>query len=325
MKKTLIFLLFLSIYVTSFSQNTAVSGTIVDILESSNVSNALISIKDTNIEQPTDSKGEFTFEGNEMPTGNQVIMISKPGFESRELDIYIVKGKKLVLENIGLIITNNERKKRNTQRKTSGQMPITKGWFKKKRIENDVESVYEDFPKPVAKEDVLKPIAKETVSTPPPKKIYTALQLKYAKLLNVPPERITNLMLYEFIDEWMGTPYQLGGNNKSGIDCSSFTLTLFGKVYDQYNIGRTAKQQLLEAKNRDSAFGNPEHLEEGDLVFFGNPGEYNYNIIHVGVYLGNNKFINSTSRKGPSGISGVKISDLKEPFWQKRVRGFGRW
>ncbi|MRI00659.1 hypothetical protein GH721_08990 [Kriegella sp. EG-1] len=334
MKIILKFLLFYCICVNSFSQNTSVVGIIEDVVESNKVSNARIAIKNTSIEQVSDMEGSFTIALNEEVKGNHVLMISKPGYEIRELDIYIVQGKRLKLENIGLLITNKERKNRNTERKSNGEMPIAKSWFKKKEVANDVEFIYEDVPNPIINKEVPKPAVNEEVPKPvvekeivskPPKIIYTPLQLKYADLIGVPPERITNLKLYEFIDEWMQTPYQLGGNNKNGIDCSSFTLTLFGKVYGQYNIGRTAKQQLLEAKNRNRAFGNPEYLEEGDLVFFGYPGEENYNIIHVGVYLANNKFINSTSRRGPTGKSGVKISDLKEVYWQRRFRAWGRW
>ena len=314
MKKVLTFLYFFGFTVLSFSQNAAVSGTIEDAVEGNILPEATVSILGSGMEQLSDFNGEFSFEEGDLPTGKQVLEISKPGFENRELEVYIVDDKKLVIDKIGLIITKDERKERNAERRYEGKERISKNALKKKRMDNDVEFFYEDLPKPIVESQPQKK-----------KKTYTPLQLKYAELLEVPPERISDLALYEFIDEWMGTPYLLGGNNKSGIDCSSFTLTLFAKVYDRPNIGRTAKQQLKEAMNRRSAFRNPQGLEVGDLIFFGKPGDRTQNVDHVGVYLGNNKFVNSTSRKGPSGVSGVKISDLKEVYWQKRFRAAGRW
>lgn len=319
MKNTLVLLVFLGVGLISFSQNAHIVGNVIDIVEDNNLSNVSVSISETKFVASTDPNGKFIFKDGELPIGRQVLMFSKQGYETLLVPIQVVEGKQLVISNpIELLITDEERKERNRLKKEVGEMPIDKGWFKKKRKEDQSHEIsYEEMPEELPKEQ-------EKLIKLPAKK-YTLLQLKYAELLGVSPERINSEKLYEFVDEWMGTPYLMGGNNKNGIDCSSFTLSLFGEVYGHFNIGRTAKQQLKEAVNRNRAFGDPQHLEEGDLVFFGNPGENNYNINHVGVYLGNGKFINSTARRGPSGISGVKISDLKEPFWQQRVRGFGRW
>ena len=59
----------------------------------------------------------------------------------------------------------------------------------------------------------------------------SALQVKYAVLLNTPAEEVKNKKMFEFIDDWYGTPYRLGGTTKKGVDCSAFSQFLFASVY----------------------------------------------------------------------------------------------
>jgi murein DD-endopeptidase / murein LD-carboxypeptidase len=136
-----------------------------------------------------------------------------------------------------------------------------------------------------------------------------ALNFKYAMELDVPVELIINLSLFHFIDEWMGTPYHLGGNTKDGIDCSGFTKILEQSVFN-LSLPRTSGEQYREAHKVPV----PE-LQEGDLVFFGTKKK---GISHVGVYLTNNKFVHASTSYG------VMISDLGESYWSRRFRGGGR-
>lgn len=137
---------------------------------------------------------------------------------------------------------------------------------------------------------------------------FKSQQFKYSILLDVEVEKITNLELYALIDEWMGTPYRIGGFTKRGIDCSGFAQNLVGAIYGLY-MTRTAHEQYAQCSPISK-----EELQEGDLVFF-NTGR---GISHVGVYLHNDKFVHASTS------SGVIISDLKEAYWSKRFRGAGR-
>jgi len=141
------------------------------------------------------------------------------------------------------------------------------------------------------------------------------IQEKYGKLLNVKAKEIKNIPLYEFIDDWMNTPYKLGGETKKGIDCSSFSQLLYIEVFEKY-IERTAQKQF--DSEHISKFRAKDQLQEGDFIFFKKPGTTNREITHVGIYLKGNKFINATSYKGTNGAGGVKIDDLTNPFWVKR-------
>jgi lipoprotein Spr len=135
----------------------------------------------------------------------------------------------------------------------------------------------------------------------------SALQIKYALLLNAEVEQIQNIQLYQNIDDWYGTRYKLGGTTKNGIDCSAFVQTIFLSAFgvalprmarDQYNMTRRISRT---------------ELKEGDLLFFNTRG----GVSHVGIYLQNNKFVHAS-------VSGVMISDMFEPYYVKHFIAAGR-
>ena len=136
----------------------------------------------------------------------------------------------------------------------------------------------------------------------------SALQVKYAVLLSAPAEEVKNTKMFEFIDDWYGTPYRLGGTTKKGVDCSAFSQFLFASVYG-FSIPRTAREQY----NLTSRISRTQ-LNEGDLIFFNTRG----GISHVGVYLQNNKFVHASTS------GGVMISDIFDEYWAKKFVGVGR-
>ncbi|QEC69653.1 hypothetical protein FRZ67_20965 [Panacibacter ginsenosidivorans] len=135
------------------------------------------------------------------------------------------------------------------------------------------------------------------------------VQFKYATMLNVPVEELTNIPLLEDIENWWGTKYCMGGSTQNCIDCSAFTQTIIRDIYS-IQLPRTAEEQFNMA-----APINYTDLKEGDLVFFQTTGR---TISHVGVYLANNKFAHASTS------GGVMISDLNEDYWKKRLRAAGR-
>jgi len=137
------------------------------------------------------------------------------------------------------------------------------------------------------------------------------LQVKYAILLDVIAEKLTNLPLLEVIDKWWGTRYCFGGSTENCIDCSAFTQLVSREVY-RLSLPRTAQEQYntIELIEKDE-------LKEGDLVFFHTRGRRSA-ITHVGVYLTNNKFVHASTSNG------VSISDLDESYWKPKFRAGGR-
>ena len=136
----------------------------------------------------------------------------------------------------------------------------------------------------------------------------TPLQIKYAVLLNTDPAELKHTSMFEFIDEWYGTKYKLGGTTKKGIDCSAFSQYLFADVYG-ISLPRTA---LAQYKLTDRI--SRTELKEGDLIFFNTRG----GVSHVGVYLMNNKFVHA------AGSGGVMISDIFDQYWVRRFIAVGR-
>lgn len=136
------------------------------------------------------------------------------------------------------------------------------------------------------------------------------LQLKYSIKMDVAVEEITNISLLQKIDEWWGTPYCLGGSSKNCVDCSFFTLDVMKQIY-KVDLKRTAAQQYEQSSKIEWA-----ELKEGDLLFFKTEGRRT--ISHVGIYLTNNKFAHASTSQG------VTISDLADPYWQRRLYSLGR-
>jgi len=135
----------------------------------------------------------------------------------------------------------------------------------------------------------------------------SALQFKYALLLNTEVEQIQNIQLYQNIDDWYGTRYKLGGTTKDGIDCSAFVQTVFLSAF-AVTLPRMAKDQYKVTRRISRT-----ELQEGDLLFFNTRG----GVSHVGIYLQNNKFVHAS-------VSGVMISDMFEPYYVKHFIAAGR-
>lgn len=121
---------------------------------------------------------------------------------------------------------------------------------------------------------------------------------KYAAMMGIDKSDIRNGRLYAFIDEWWGTPYKYGGQDKYGVDCSALAQTLEQEVYG-ITIPRTTSQQVTIIKRKYE-----EELQEGDLVFFDyEGGKFN----HVGIYLQNGYLVHASSTRG------VTIIRLHDP------------
>jgi len=110
--------------------------------------------------------------------------------------------------------------------------------------------------------------------------------------------------LYDFYSQWEGVKYRLGGETKSGIDCSAFTQKAFKEKFD-FTMPRTT---LLQAKLGKEI--NKDELKVGDLVFF-----HTGRTKHVGIYMEDRKFIHASTKDGVT-ISDIDSSYFSKNFWK---------
>jgi len=101
-----------------------------------------------------------------------------------------------------------------------------------------------------------------------------------------------------------GTKYKYGGTDKSGFDCSGFTQKVYKNAF-KIELPRTTKEMSKLGKKISK-----NNLKPGDLVFFRPSRSYN----HVGIYIGENSFIHSSTSKG------VIKSKLDNIYWKKKYR-----
>ncbi|MCP2035765.1 peptidoglycan endopeptidase LytE [Planomicrobium sp. HSC-17F08] len=104
-----------------------------------------------------------------------------------------------------------------------------------------------------------------------------------------------------------GIPYVWGGATPSGFDCSGYIYYVYNKA--GVSLPRT-NTTGYDARSYDVSNPKP-----GDLVFFSNT--YRAGISHMGIYLGDNKFIHA-------GGDRVQITSLSDSYWGKHFDGFKR-
>ena len=111
--------------------------------------------------------------------------------------------------------------------------------------------------------------------------------------------------------DFMGIRYKRGGNTpENGLDCSGFVRLVFKDAVGE-TLPRTAAEISRVGENVDQ-----KDLQPGDLVFY---NTLKRGFSHVGIYLGDNKFIHSPSAGGQ-----VRVESMDLAYWKKRFNGARR-
>jgi len=112
--------------------------------------------------------------------------------------------------------------------------------------------------------------------------------------------------LLHYAQYFKGGKYIWGGTTPEGFDCSGYVQYLYKKHH--IDLPRTAWAQ--------SKIGTPvakDALQKGDLLFFLTDKSRGIPITHVGIYLGNGRFIHAASKK-----KGIIISPIDHGYYAKK-------
>ena len=115
--------------------------------------------------------------------------------------------------------------------------------------------------------------------------------------------------LVETALNYRGVRYRWGGMTTRGMDCSG----LVARVLNLHGIDAPHNSRALY-KIGESV--SRAHLQPGDLVFFNTTGR---GISHVGIYMGEGKFIHASSKRGR-----VRVDTLTEGYYDRKYVGARR-
>jgi len=104
---------------------------------------------------------------------------------------------------------------------------------------------------------------------------------------------------------YLGGKYVWGGTQPNGFDCSGYVKYLYAQ--QGIRLPRTAYAQSKVGK-----YVSKKSLKKGDLLFFLTDKKRHIPITHVGMYIGNDKFIHAASRK-----KGIIISSFSKSKYHK--------
>lgn len=104
--------------------------------------------------------------------------------------------------------------------------------------------------------------------------------------------------------EMLAKPYRYAGDTPAGFDCS-------GLVKYSYGRAGVSMPRDTQAQRRMSVLVSMRSLREGDLLFFDQEGK---KTSHVGLYLGNGRFIHAPSSGGK-----VRTDSINAEFWKKHL------
>lgn len=119
--------------------------------------------------------------------------------------------------------------------------------------------------------------------------------------LNVQNNSIDNIV--KVANSQIGKPYKWGATGPSSFDCSGFTSYIY-KNGAGISLPRTSVSQ-----SKVGTKISKNQLKSGDLVFFNTSGK---GISHVGMYIGDSKFIHASTSKG------VRIDSLNSSYYKSK-------
>jgi cell wall-associated NlpC family hydrolase len=106
--------------------------------------------------------------------------------------------------------------------------------------------------------------------------------------------------------QYLGVPHCMGGTTMTCMDCSGLLVTVFA------GHGIQLPHNSEEQARYGRVITGTEDLRKGDMVFFIRSYKTSHFITHSGIFLGDNKFIHTSSSDG------VTVTSLDDPWWNER-------
>jgi cell wall-associated NlpC family hydrolase len=125
-----------------------------------------------------------------------------------------------------------------------------------------------------------------------------------------PRPRADGAALVATARRFLGVPYLWGGMTAWGVDCSGLVSIVYRT--GGFDVPRDADLQFDDPNARPV---ERDELAPGDLVFFGET-----KVTHVGIYAGEERFVNATTHLSPV----VQEGRLDDPHWSSLYRGARR-
>ena len=137
--------------------------------------------------------------------------------------------------------------------------------------------------------------------------------LDYEALLAAPVQPVSDVRqrLAKTAQSYLGAPLKRGGASpEEGFDCTGYVFYVY-----QEAAGITLPRRSHDQVQMGAAI-SPINLQPGDLVYF---KVEEIRSLHVGLYLGEGRFIHAPSSNGT-----VRIERLAAPYWSSRYVGARR-
>jgi len=231
------------------------------------------------IESSIDSRAEQKYQEKLLADSEKAIQLKK------DKKIQLAKAKKAKLEK-----QRAEEKKLKLAKAKKAKLKKKRAEEKKKRIAAEKKRKHKKLLAKKARE----------------KKKREAQKKK--KLAHIKKLKAKSKILKNIAKKNLGKHYVWGAVGPRNFDCSGFTSYVYKKR--GIRIPRTSREQ-----SKYGSYVKRKQLKAGDLIFFDTSRRSKGIVNHVGMYIGNNKFIHASSAK-----KRVVITSLSKPFYARRFK-----
>ena len=133
----------------------------------------------------------------------------------------------------------------------------------------------------------------------------------------------------DFINRIIGCPFKNGGENLDGFDCFGLVHYVYKNLYNieipdynHMNVDAMDSKIVFNIYNNKKSEWQWERIDkpqEPCVIAIRNDYNYPDLVNHVGIYIGNGKFLQCLAKVG------VILSDINNKYWKRKIEGFYKW